>query len=362
MKSKIITFYLPQFHVIPENDQWWGKGFTDWTSTKNAKPLFWGHYQPRLPAHEYYYNLLDKETMLWQAGLAKKAGIYGFCIYHYWFGKGNQLLEKPAENLLKWNDIELNYCFSWANASWIRSWSKIRGEAWLNAEDKEEGNGLLVKQEYGDEAEWKKHFLYLLPFFKDERYIKTNGKPLFIIYNPNDIKRIKAMMKYWNELAKEHGIPGIYFVGTNIYDWKKKNMDAGVIFEPGCYFNEQSRLKHRKELLKVLHFLNLPNIINYDKIWNKILKRPYEKGTFLGGIVDFDDSPRRGKNGRLMWGMTPTKFGKYFGKMYRRACERGDEFVFLNGWNEWGEGAYLEPDAKYGMRCLQEIRNIVKEK
>ena len=167
------------------------------------------------------------------------------------------------------------------------------------------------------------------------------------------------MINYWNELAKEQGIPGIYFVGTNIHDWKKKNMDAGVIFEPGYYFKERNRVKKWRKILKTIN-INIPTIFSYDKMWNRILKRTYEKGMYLGGLVDFDDSPRKGKRGRIIWGMTPSKFGKYFGKLYRKAYERGNEYIFLNGWNEWGEGAYLEPDSRYGVRCLQEIRSIVK--
>lgn len=186
MQPKVIAFYLPQFHRIPENDKWWGKGFTDWVSSKNARPLFPGHNQPRIPAHENYYNLLDKETICWQAELARKAGVYGFCIYHYWFGNHKQLLEKPAENLLQWKDIDINYCFSWVNESWIYSWSKYKGGAWLytNVKGNAEARGLLVKQEYGDENEWKRHFEYLLPFLKTIDILKKIISRFLLSINP----------------------------------------------------------------------------------------------------------------------------------------------------------------------------------
>lgn len=366
MKPKIITFYLPQFHTIPENDEWWGEGFTEWVSAKNTKPLFPGHYQPKLPAHDYYYNLLDKETMIWQAKLAKKAGIYGFCIYHYWFGEDKQLLEKPAENLLQWQDIDVNYCFSWANDSWVYSWSNRLGNIWINTEcNKENKNhsGILVEQKYGDKEEWKKHFEYLVPFFKDKRYIKKDKKPVFIVYNLKGIKCLKQIVDYWNSLAVEHGFPGIYFIGTNHFGWKKNKMDAGLQYEPAFTWDNEGdlyqKVKEKKDLWKKVN-IALPYIHSYDKVWSRILKRQSEEGMYLGGFVNYDTSPRRGIDGNVMQGMSPSKFGKYFGQLYEKAWKRGDDYLFLTAWNEWGEGAYLEPDSKYGIRCLQEIRNITK--
>ncbi|MDE6386804.1 MAG: glycoside hydrolase family 99-like domain-containing protein [Lachnospiraceae bacterium] len=365
MKPKIITFYLPQFHTTPENDKWWGKGFTDWVSARNAEKLFPRHYQPRLPAHDHYYNLLDKETMCRQARLAKKAGIYGFCIYHYWFGNDKQLLEKPAENLLEWEDIDINYCFSWANESWVRSWSKFDGNAWMATEDKAEeelNQGILVQQEYGDEREWKKHFDYLLPFFRDKRYIKKDDKPVFVIYKPENIKRIRLIVQYWNLLAREQGFPGIYFIGTNDSRWKKDGLNAELLYEPQFTFGDRPSVVMMK-MQKVLkrnniHFLQL---YSYDKFWKKILNRKVKEKTYYGGFVDYDDTPRKGVDGIVINGMTPYKFGKYFRQLYNKAADRGDEYVFLTAWNEWGEGAYLEPDQRYGMRCLWELGQIVKE-
>ena len=166
---RIIAFYLPQFHSIPENDEWWGEGFTEWANMKAAKSLFEGHNQPRIPLNNNYYNLLDDSTMEWQVDLAKKYGVYGFCFYHYWFD-GRMLLQKPMENMLKNQNINFPYCISWAN------------EAWTNAWKSDENARTLIAQRYGNTKEWKEHFDYLLQFFMDENYIKEDGKPLFIMY------------------------------------------------------------------------------------------------------------------------------------------------------------------------------------
>ena len=178
---KLLAYYLPQFHRVPENDNWWGEGFTEWTAAKKAKALFKGHYQPHEPWNDNYYNLLEKETMQWQAKLMHQYGIDGMCFYHYWFGEGEKILEKPAENLLKWIDIDMPFCFSWANQSWVQSWSKLKGFSWLSGQ-KEESSGnessVIFQQKYGREEEWKVHFQYLLPFLKDKRYIQYDGKPL----------------------------------------------------------------------------------------------------------------------------------------------------------------------------------------
>ena len=163
---KIIALYLPQFHEIPENNEWWGKGFTEWTNVKTAKPSFKGQYQPRIPLNNNYYNLTDVRAQEWQAKLAKEYGIYGFCYYHYWF-EGKMLLEKPAEIMLKNLSVDMPFCFCWANHTWLRAWA-------------DKSNRTLIKQTYGTEEDWINHFNYLLPFFKDERYIKEDGKPIMV--------------------------------------------------------------------------------------------------------------------------------------------------------------------------------------
>ena len=191
MKStRTLAMYLPQFHEVPENSQWWGAGYTEWTAVKQAKPCFPGHEQPVIPMNGNYYDLLSKETMVWQAKLAKKYGVDGFCFYHYWFGRGRKILEKPAENLLKWTDIDLPFCFCWDPGTWARTWSKM-GNAWADAFEPEKdkaqtrGDGILIQQDFGDASYWEAHFEYLLPFFRDERYLRVDGTPVFIFYNSN---------------------------------------------------------------------------------------------------------------------------------------------------------------------------------
>ena len=366
-KPKVITFYLPQYHRIPENDLWWGEGFTDWESARTAKPLFRGHYQPRLPRHNNFYNLLNKEVMQWQARLAKKAGIYGFCIYHYWFGD-KQLLEKPAENLLKWKDIDFHYCFSWANESWVASWSRLKGNEWKqggSGRAVKTVNGYLALQKYGGKKEWKRHFEYLLPFFKDSRYITKDGKPVFIIYKPEDLKCAAQMIPYWNELAVENGLKGIYFIGTNI-SLKKRQMDAALLYEPVySIFNADKFSKISLECTELVYStakkagLKLPKIISYQAIWKTILRRKAELNTYYGGFVDFDSSPRKGKYAYAFQKASPERFQKFFWKLYKKSVKEKKEFVFLTAWNEWGEGAYLEPDRKYGFQYLKAVKNVL---
>jgi hypothetical protein len=369
MKTKILAFYLPQFHQIPENDKWWGEGFTDWVSAKSAKPIFPGHYQPRIPANDNFYDLLNKSTMQWQAKLARKSGVDGFCIYHYWFGD-KQILEKPAENLLKWQNIDINYCFSWANESWITSWSKLVGNAWTGScEKNQSGNGMLLDQRYGDIDEWVAHFNYLLPFFKDKRYIKKDGKPIFVIYKPDDIPKIKELKTCWNNLALENGLSGIYFIGTNPKSqnsYKSRQFDAFLQYEP-AYTNLYER--YDDSLINIIGnniriFLNksnikCPRLINYDKVWTNILNRESKRNVYRGAFVDFDCSPRKGINASIYVGSSPKKFYKYFNQLYNKCSREGDDFIFVTAWNEWGEGAYLEPDRKYGLGYLNAIRKTV---
>ena len=195
---KVISYYLPQFHSIPENDAVWGKGFTEWNNVKAAKPYFQGHNQPRVPLNSNYYNLLNENTIAWQAKLAQDNGIYGWCIYHYWFSD-KILLNKPLELLHRSDNIHMPYCICWANESWTNAWvSSGKPESFL-------------KQEYGDKAEWKRHFEYLLQFFADPDYINENGCPLVVIYRPENIPNLNSCLDYWTELAVQNGLPGLTF-------------------------------------------------------------------------------------------------------------------------------------------------------
>ena len=220
---KIIAFYLPQFHTIPENDKWWGKGFTEWVNVKNAKPLFEGHCQPRVPLGNNYYDLLDIKTIEWQSELAEKYGIYGFCFYHYWFN-GRMLLEKPIEMYRNDKNCRTHYCICWANEDWTNQWTTEKPKT-------------FIKQTYGGRDEWKQHFDYFLPYFKDDRYIRIDNKPLLVFYSPEKIKDLPDIIDLWDDMAKENGFKGIVTAsqGTNFRlsnDPAKTKLDYFIDYQP----------------------------------------------------------------------------------------------------------------------------------
>lgn len=366
---KPIAFYLPQFHEIKENNEWWGKGFTEWTSVTRAEALFRGHQQPKVPLHNNYYNLLNKETMKWQADLAKQYCIYGFCMYHYWFKQGKKLLEKPAENLLQWKDIDINFCFSWANESWIRTWSKLEGNDWNELYDKkmdkQSRDGILIEQDYGNSAEWKKHFEYLLPFFKDSRYIKVENKPMFLIYRPLTIECLEEMLECWEKWAIENGFAGMYILSTNTDIEKSKYIKGVVKYEPTCVqkgrFGFRTYLKDNIGKIQKRLFGSSLKIYDYDKIWKGILKHyRFKNDTFPGAFVNYDDTARRGRNGAVYVNATPEKFYRYFSELVAQCRDYyKQEYIFITAWNEWAEGAYLEPDNVNGFAWLEAIQEVI---
>lgn len=368
-KVKLIANYLPQFHEIPENNKFWGKGYTDWVAVKKSKPLFEGHVQPREPEGDNYYALDRKDVLKWQAELAKENGIYGFGIYHYWFSSDLQLLEKPSEIILKNKDININFMFIWDNGSWKRTWSNVkRGNDWAPEfdEDKnnkvdENDNGMLAELIYGTQEDWKKHFDYLLEFFNDERYIKKDNKPLFGLFQPdNDFETIKKMCDYWDELAKKNGFSGMCFVSKNNY----KNVRTEYSFK-----YEPLSVNDNKELF-ISRFQNIRNrilpklrIYNYDKVWKNIInfaKKCKDSKMFYGAFVGFDDSPRRGKKAKIILGQNADKFEKYMRELIDISEKQNKEYIFITAWNEWGEGAYLEPDKKEGKAYLEAIKRVME--
>ena len=330
---KVIAMYLPQFHRVPENDEWWGEGYTEWTAVKQAEKLFPEHYQPHIPLNNNYYDLLQKSTMQWQAELMREYDVYGMCFYHYYFKNGKRILEKPAENLLKWKDIVMPFCFSWANETWARTWSKISDKNIWNSckevNNNDSSDGILLKQEYGTEKDWREHFEYLVPFFQDERYIKINGAPIFIIHKPDSITCLPQMMEKWNMWAKQYGWDKIVFIGTNSC---RGIMDANLQLEAN--FSDKGVCDLQ---------------IDYNQICEEIIKNAVnsDQNTYLCGTTGYDDTPRRGMRGEVMINSSPQEFYSLMKILLYLSKQRGNEFIFVNAWNEWGEGMHLEPDQKY---------------
>ena len=355
-KIKIIAMYLPQFHKVKENDEWWGEGFTDWVSAKNARPLFDGHYQPRIPQNHFYYDLMDKHTMKWQADLMHKYGIDGMCIYHYWFSDGRQILEKPAENLLAWKDIDMPFCFCWANESWARSWSNIKQKnVWASTyePEKENESGVLLEQDYGSEAEWAEHFRYFLPFFHDNRYIRINEKPVIVIYLASEIPCLRGMVDYWRNLASENGLPGLYIIGGNCTSSMKSVLDGQLHHEP-----QNSIRELRAGILSDGNVCRL----NYHDVWETLLRNQgtYGLQSYYEGFVGYDDTPRRGREGVAITGASPVVFEDMMVRLLQKNMKDGSELLFLNAWNEWGEGMYMEPDTVHRFEYLEAVKRAKK--
>jgi hypothetical protein len=367
----VIAFYLPQFHRIPENDAWWGEGFTEWTNIKKAKPLFDGHYQPRIPLNGNYYNLLDPKTLRWQVDLANKYGVGGFCFYHYWFD-GHMLLQKPVEMFLEDKSLDLPFCICWANEHWTNQW--VSGE-----------NKVLIEQRYGSQDEWEEHFEYLLPFLRDERYIRVDGKPLVVLYRPEIIDCLDEMLACWRELAEKAGLGGLTIVYQHpsyfVYPGKNESLfDYNIEFQPTMALTLE-KSKHHKVLRAIkrrvalaaekhldldLRFVgNSSDLthISYDDVWNTILSmEPTRDTSFPGAFVDWDNTPRRGERGTVYDGVTVDKFKGYFKRQVERARQLYEsDYLFIFAWNEWAEGGYLEPDEKRQYGFLEAIHDSLEE-
>lgn len=350
-KTKILAFYLPQFHTIPENDEWWGKGFTEWVNVKKAAPLYRGHNQPRVPLDRNYYDLADGRILEQQMRIAMEYGVYGFCYYHYWFN-GKLLLEKPLERMLQMEQ-KIKYCLCWANEPWTRSWENRENE-------------VLMPQSYGSEPEWEAHFQYLLRFFKDPFYIKEDGRPMLLLYRTTYIPGCEEMIAYWNQRCIDEGFGGIYTVEEKNNFQKSsscRNSDAVLEFEP-MYTLKFGRSVPRRLLDKLSARIhnklngNQLLVYDYDRIWKAILGRKHSEKVLPGAFVDWDNTPRKGTKGLVIRKACPHKFSYYMQKQVDRANKTGAGYIFVNAWNEWGEGTYLEPDTVNGMGYLEAIKNL----
>lgn len=351
---KLLALYLPQYHAIPENDKWWGKGHTEWASCKKAKPLIKGQYQPRIPLNNDYYNLLNPDVQINQAKIAKEYGIYGFCYYHYWF-RGKMLLEKPINNMLDNKNIDLPFCVSWANHSWTNNISR-------------KNRSILIEQTYGTKKDWIDHFEYLKRLFKDDRYIKVEGRPMMVIYDAKDIKCWDDMKQVWDNLARENGWDGLHYVTTlkheiDVKFAEEKKFDAQFEYHPTFALAKSSKLDYAKwyniKRIMCKDLLKIPCKLSYDKVWKRVLTQTPQNGirTYLGSYNDWDTTARWDKKGIVHIGASPDKFKKYFKIQVKRSEEMKSEYMFITAWNEWSEGAYLEPDEKNKYAYLEAIKD-----
>lgn len=374
-KSKIIAMYFTQLHAIKENDEWWGMGFTDWDNVKRTEPLFDGHYQPRVPLGSKYYDQSDVETVRAQVELAKKYGLYGFCHYHYWFD-GKQLLETPTNLFLQNKDIDFPFCLSWANETWSKRWDG-------------RDHDILIKQTHPPtEESWSRHFDYLIKAWSDERAIKINGKPVFIIYRPQKIHDTDAMLAFWNLKAKENGLKGIYFIFQKQYEPSNntclKSFDAEFQFQPFEAIHSADYSQGALYKQRIRRFIDgLPEVVQggiwslwasgkknhtihqYDEVWRQIIQNSKKAptNTFPGAFVDWDNTARYGNRATIVEGASPERFKYWFKNLVDDLSTRSDDmnYIFLNAWNEWSECAYIEPDEKYGYAYLEVIRDILSD-
>ena len=326
---KTIAMYLPQFHRIPENDEWWGEGYTEWVAVKDAEPLFDGHDQPRIPFEENYYDLLKKETMLWQASLMHKYGVDGMCFYHYWFKAGKRLLEKPAENLLQWTDVDMPFFLCWANDRWARSWSRLKSknpwtEKYEPNSDMDENrrsnqDGVLVEQEYGEEKEWIEHFEYLLPFFMDQRYIKVNDMPVFVVLYTSDITCFRQMVECWKRLAAENGLGGLYIIGGEP-DREIPDCVEGVLYREPAYSMGRIRKKYNCSLESL-------DKIPYSSACSSIesITPCHKNQPYFCAVTGYDETPRRGMDGIVFYDDSPIRFRQNLVSMLLKSKLYGTE-------------------------------------
>lgn len=370
MKARVIAIYLPQYHPIPENDKIWGKGFTEWTNVAQARPLFKGHYQPRIPRDLGFYDLRMPEIREAQAELAKKAGIEGFMYWQYYFGNGKMLLECPFEEVLKSGKPDYPFCLGWANHSW-------QTKTWKRDANKVEGKTMIMEQRYDGEQQYIDHFMYNLPAFKDKRYITVEGKPIFIIWNPNDhVKEISLLIKTWQKLAWENGLKGIHFIGRQYMGDtidRIKSLGFDAVYQErtsNAMYDAEDwtlRVKFFNKLKRMLFLGKHINKHNFAKCYKMLVNNDAKRSDVYPLLLaGYDRSPRAGKAAQIFYNFTPETWRKHIKDVLSYIEDKDDEhnIVILKSWNEWGESNYIEPDIRYGTKMLdilnEEVNNYGK--
>lgn len=352
LRARAIALYLPQFHPVPENDNWWGKGFTEWTNTAKAKPMFRGHYQPHIPADLGFYDLRVPETREAQAAMARRYGIEGFCYYHYWFA-GRRILERPFNEVLRSGVPDFPFCLCWANQTWSGIWHGAP-------------NRVLIEQTYPGHPDHEAHFRALLPAFADPRYIRVDGKPIFLIHQPSELPNATATLAFWRAMAVDAGLGGLHIVGTTF--WRDSNpaafgFDAEVVHPS---FIDRGVISWRQPLRlmrsKIGFWRGLPAIESYRSFAEREISTMATKGAWYPCVAHaWDNTPRSGRNGIALVGATPELFRRVLNVavdvLKNRPLDK--RLVFLKSWNEWAEGNHLEPDLRFGTRFLEVVADTL---
>jgi len=380
--ARLIAFYLPQFHPTPENDLWWGKGFTEWTNVAKARALFRGHYQPHIPADLGFYDLRLPEVRAAQAAMAREAGLEGFCYWHYWFA-GRRMLERPFNEVLRSGEPNFPFCLGWANQTWSGAWHGAP-------------NKILIEQTYPGRDDSERHFHAVLEAFHDPRYIRVRGKPVFLIFVPHELPRVAEFIDLWQELALRNGLPGVHFVAHvpyNIqpYDFRAAGFAGGLVADTLgvlcltawqrslTYYRAGNRSNSRlDEALRsplvlaraiwlwgqsgVRRLLSQPRVYDYaEAMLHSLTHATSDPASYPCVLPNWDHSPRTGRRAVILKNSTPELFRRHLHEALRLVADRPveDRLVFVKSWNEWAEGNYLEPDQRFGHDYLNVVREEV---
>ena len=358
-KSMLIAYYLPQFHPTENNNRWWGEGFTEWTNVAKASKLFKGHYQPHIPKDLGFYDLRLPSVREKQAEMARFAGVSAFCYYHYWFGEGREELDIPFKEVVKTGNPDFPFCLCWANESWFsKMWTR---DGSVGAKK------LLIEQKYLGEQDNINHFDSLLSAFNDHRYLRYDGKLVFVIYRPLQFDGIAEFISLWRRLARNHGLNDFYFIGYS-YDIEteyKKIIELGFDGVNSCgiiNFRTSLKLRVKLEWIKKRLFKR-PEVYSYKEVYPKFINKDYDirNDVFPTIIPNWDHTPRSGINGYLFEESTPELFNAHVKDIKNVLENKNNPICFLKSWNEWGEGNYVEPDLKYGWGYLNVLNNFFKK-
>jgi len=358
-KPRIFAYYLPQYHPFSENDEWWGKGFTEWTNVARAKKLFPGHKQPHIPADLGFYDLRLPEVRKQQAELARQAGIEAFCYYEYWFGNGKQLMQRPFEEVVASGKPDFPFCLCWANHSWYK-------KLW---DPNQPGKDiLLIEQTYPGEKEYTEHFYHLLSAFKDKRYVRVNGRLFYVIYDAIGFKDVETFIKTWRRLAKENGLNDFYFVATD-YNSEHKDSLLAKGFDAinnVDYINIYHVAPKWQKALRTIGriYLGIPMIYKYKNAIRYMLHPSCKEREVIPVIApNWDHTPRSGRKGLVFEDCNPRYFKQLalnaFSMLKDKPAE--EQIVMVKSWNEWGEGNYMEPDLEYGHGYIDALAEAIKE-